>query len=305
MIVAAEAVNTCSAEQMPMCIKAFINFFISTEDNEAARYKHNANELPKWKYGQAVINDAIARVGMNLDIEAAFRECYESGSEGKPLHYREDNRITWSVKNCIEGVYDHMMAYFIDNDRLDLYEYWNKREPIWGWHSETVRAVARSYDTYQIGCFARQLEEHETVKEYYTIIIGEVPDKLMRKEDHPSDIHLTLAIMAGRINVCKAISDRMFGHPRLEITIDAINDYPVAEKMSRFGINPSYCSLECLRYVINEKVMARYMDSTDGFTRSRLYEFMKLIIKSKRVDLIESFMTKEMTAWMLTMVDRK
>ncbi len=303
MIAAAEAVETCSAGQMHRYIIEFIKSFIATKDNDAVMYKHGANELPKWKYGQAVINNAVARVGMDLGIEATFRECYEYGSGRNPFSYpfgQPDNYITWSVKNCIEGVYDDMMAYFIDNDRLDLYDYWGTRKPTWAWHTETLRAAARSNNTLRIGTIARRYEEHDKVRGYYTIILGKVPDELMRREEKPSDMHLTLAIMAGRFDVCKAIRDRMFRPPLLDIAIDAIKDYPVTE-----SINPKYCSLDCFRHVLNEKVMARYISSTDEVTRSRLYEFMKLIVKSRRVDLVREFMTKEMTAWMLTMVDRK
>ncbi len=274
-------INACRDDvTMAALVEEFVDAYINiTDGSDYDRYPFDGYEYQPWQFVSTVIDIAIA--GRVLCVEAVLRKCMD-----------KSNRHLRCVKCCMRSSYDNMMAYFIDNDRMDLFALWAPHRPIWGGYNGTIRAVCRHHDVERVGAIARSFEKHELLQMRYSCIIGD--KSAMMAGNCIGGTFLVDAAMAGNLDGCQYIRGSMRLSSKLIMLEDVMKEYPYDKR----HINPRYCHVDCLRLICTGKEAEAYTRGDQQLAKT-FANVIVAVIHTRRRDLINEYMTKTTTAWMM------
>ncbi len=283
---AATAILACDdKKKIPHLIDAFMTNYMAAEDaagNCLVKYRFNGREYRSYTFVGLVIRIALGymtrtNVGVTLALEAILRKWMTTS-----------NTLGYQFDSLIVDVYDDIMALTVDEDRIDLFEFWLDRRPTTAGYDKTMEAICRHRDPQGVARVAHRIEKSSVVRTVYGCIIGDVDD--VARANALTGRMVLLAVMAGNLAVTKYISWRLTGDNGMDIALNAIKDYPA----DGVDINPRYCALDCMRLVFNGEAAKRYITRDPP----RTVEFIEHVIASRRRDLIDMYLTKEMVAFL-------
>lgn len=276
---AALALTACKdMEEMPHLIDAFMKRFLVAEK---VTYRVNGRVHDACSFVKEVMRIAFGNMTrthtrITLTVEAALRKWMAS------------SYLIGCPFDAVIDIYDDIMAMTIDEDRIDLFEFWLGNRPMTADYDKTMAAICRHRDPQGVARVAHRIEKSSVVRDVYKCIIGNVDDIAGARA--LTGKMLLLAVMAGNLAVAKHISWRSDSYNGMDIAINAIKDYPV----NRSDSNPRYCALDCMSLVFNGEAASKYITRDP----SRVVEFIEHVIASRRRDLIDMYLTKNMVAFL-------